>query len=65
MTALKNTFETQYIITNAYNDTLIITNPSKSIKQAESLIKVQAIDISGLESGDHHLFINVKDLAKQ
>jgi LacI family transcriptional regulator len=62
-TSTSNTYSVSYSITDKYNDSLIVVPNREFKKPGISSVKMEAIDIRGLESGEHLISINVTDPA--
>ena len=56
-----NNFYIDYLITDKFGDSLIVTPPTPVAKPGTSAIKMEALDIRGLERGEHILTVNVYD----
>ena len=56
-------FEIGYLVTDILGDTLILTSMQTIAKPGTSCIKMQALDIRGLERGEHVLTVIVTDPA--
>ena len=60
-TADNNAYSVSYAITDKYNDSLIVIPAREFVKPGISSIKMEAIDIRGLEVGEHLLSMSITD----